>query len=333
MSDKKAADTLKYVDIDKLKPSQFNSYPTDDYADLKASIEAIGLLTPITVISDDDDSYQIISGERRYRAVCDIHADDETKFARVPVYVIGKNDMDSIRQQINIEVSNLETRSDSDYNVHDHRFRLLELIRDISNSPEEEDKMVADVFQNSMHVSPRYKNMYRSIFNSGNENLVRIAADPKNHARIADVSKATHLDREKQDEMVRRVDAGENAKDVYDDLSGKKKEKEKNEEAESTESKKTSYEEDAYEPDDSYDDLDSAMDAFNELADELGIGDNSEDDSDDELPSPSKQKKGKTLPSAAAVAEWMNNVMQKSYGELSSEELNVYRLAKKWTKE
>lgn len=225
---------LSYVGINELRPSRYNMFATDQYKDLKESIRAVGLLTPLTVIGTPG-AYDILSGERRFRAISDLHKEDASLFEKVPVYIIGKEDMNTTKQKVIIEVANLETRGEADYNVHDHRFRLMRLIREMASSPEEEDKMVADVFKNNMKLSSRYKNMYKNVFDNGIEELVSIVTDSKTHVPLAEASNLAELSEEGQKEAVERVKNGEKAKDVYNDLAvaeGKKKPEPKPEETE-----------------------------------------------------------------------------------------------------
>lgn len=57
------------VSLDKLKEDQHNERKTfRNMEGLIASVKAVGLIEPITVTLDENDSYRIITGHRRYRA-------------------------------------------------------------------------------------------------------------------------------------------------------------------------------------------------------------------------------------------------------------------------
>lgn len=62
---------VQYIEYDKLKPNPVNTkyYKTDDIEVLADSILDKGLIQPLTVVSDGDGTYTIISGHRRYLAI------------------------------------------------------------------------------------------------------------------------------------------------------------------------------------------------------------------------------------------------------------------------
>ena len=67
----KGSSFISEVDIDKIKPNP--DQPRVDFDDesmeeLAASIGKVGVIQPITLRELEDGSYQIIAGERRYRA-------------------------------------------------------------------------------------------------------------------------------------------------------------------------------------------------------------------------------------------------------------------------
>lgn len=82
----------------------FNSRINFDIEPLKESIRENGVLSPLTVIketnSDGTESYRLVDGERRYRAVCSL-LDEGMDIARIPAIFISKmSDADLLTQQI-----------------------------------------------------------------------------------------------------------------------------------------------------------------------------------------------------------------------------------------
>lgn len=78
---------VQYIEYDKLKPNPVNTkyYKTDDIEVLADSILDKGLIQPLTVVSDGDGTYTIISGHRRYLAIKFINDNDlSDKFKSVP---------------------------------------------------------------------------------------------------------------------------------------------------------------------------------------------------------------------------------------------------------
>jgi ParB family chromosome partitioning protein len=63
--------SINEVELDKIMPNPDQPrrvFDEEALAELASSIEKIGVIQPITLRQMDDDSYQIIAGERRYRA-------------------------------------------------------------------------------------------------------------------------------------------------------------------------------------------------------------------------------------------------------------------------
>ncbi|MDR0414078.1 MAG: ParB/RepB/Spo0J family partition protein [Prevotellaceae bacterium] len=81
--------------------SKFDEETLEELAD---SIKALGVIQPITVRATSDDKYQIISGERRYRASRMLGLED------IPAYVREANDSDSLLMALieNIQRTDLD---------------------------------------------------------------------------------------------------------------------------------------------------------------------------------------------------------------------------------
>lgn len=63
--------TITEIDIDLIKPNPNQprtNFDQEALEELSASIKANGIIVPITLKKNDDNTYQIIAGERRYRA-------------------------------------------------------------------------------------------------------------------------------------------------------------------------------------------------------------------------------------------------------------------------
>ena len=100
------ADVIR-IPVNLIEPNPFQprlSFDMEELEGLAASIRALGLITPITVRRRSDGRYQIISGERRYRA-CQMAGMTE-----VPAYVRDADDQGMLEMAIveNIQRSNLD---------------------------------------------------------------------------------------------------------------------------------------------------------------------------------------------------------------------------------
>ncbi len=100
------ADVLR-IPVNMIEPNPFQprmSFDQDSLQELAASIRTFGLIQPITVRKKSADRYQIISGERRFKA-CRIAGMD-----MVPAYIRDANDQGMLEMAIveNIQRENLD---------------------------------------------------------------------------------------------------------------------------------------------------------------------------------------------------------------------------------
>ena len=100
------ADILR-IPVDLIEPNPFQprmSFDQDALEELAESIKTLGLIQPITVRRKEDGRYQIISGERRFRA-CRLSGMD-----MIPAYIRDTNDQGMLEMAIveNIQRENLD---------------------------------------------------------------------------------------------------------------------------------------------------------------------------------------------------------------------------------
>lgn len=100
------ADVLR-IPVNMIEPNPFQprmSFDQDSLQELAASIRTFGLIQPITVRKKSADRYQIISGERRFKA-CQLAGMD-----MVPAYIRDTNDQGMLEMAIveNIQRENLD---------------------------------------------------------------------------------------------------------------------------------------------------------------------------------------------------------------------------------
>ncbi len=101
-----SADILR-IPVDMIEPNPFQprmSFDQDALQELAESISSLGLIQPITVRRKADGRYQIISGERRFRA-CRLAGMD-----MIPAYIRDTNDQGMLEMAIveNIQRENLD---------------------------------------------------------------------------------------------------------------------------------------------------------------------------------------------------------------------------------
>lgn len=106
VSQRPGADVFR-VPVGQIEPNPYQprqSFKQEELEGLAASIKTLGLITPITVRRIAANRYQIISGERRFRA-CQMAG-----FTEVPAYVREANDQGMLEMAIveNIQRENLD---------------------------------------------------------------------------------------------------------------------------------------------------------------------------------------------------------------------------------
>lgn len=83
-----------FLKLDVIEPNPDQPRKTLDRRQLDeliSSIQAVGLLHPIVVREVDGEQYQIIAGERRYRAFLEL-AEDDPRFSTIPATIIEADD-------------------------------------------------------------------------------------------------------------------------------------------------------------------------------------------------------------------------------------------------
>ena len=164
---------LEQIDISQLMPSSLNTYDTSDIADLRGNIEACGLITPLTVIGPfDDGMYQIMSGERRFKALTQLIADGYEHFKIVPCYVCGASNMPDVERQLLIEAANLESREYTEEERNKHRIRVIRIIKAMAATNNEKHQWVLKKAEAYMSCSERYRKMYLRIIEENDESMI-----------------------------------------------------------------------------------------------------------------------------------------------------------------
>lgn len=127
-SDTQGSSSINEVELDKIMPNPDQPRRTFDEEALKelsSSIKSIGLVQPITLRKKDDDSYEIIAGERRYRA---------SKMAglkTIPAYIKTVDDDETM------EMALIENIQREDLNSIEIALAYQKLIDDLSLTQEQ----------------------------------------------------------------------------------------------------------------------------------------------------------------------------------------------------
>lgn len=141
--------TINEIELDKIiaNPNQpRREFDTDSLRELADSIREIGIIQPITLRKMDDDTYQLIAGERRWRAsrMAGLHtipayirtADDENVMEMALIENIQREDLNSVEialayqhlmEQYNLTQEKLSERIGKNRTTITNYLRLLRL--------------------------------------------------------------------------------------------------------------------------------------------------------------------------------------------------------------
>ncbi|MCF8240241.1 MAG: ParB/RepB/Spo0J family partition protein [Melioribacteraceae bacterium] len=132
--DGKSIDILVKISTENIKPNPYQPRTNFDQGaldELKKSILENGLIQPITVRRAKDDSYELISGERRLRACREIG------FKEIPAYIVQVDSAESM-----LALSLIENIQREELNAIEIAFAYKRLMEECSLSQEEIAKRV-----------------------------------------------------------------------------------------------------------------------------------------------------------------------------------------------
>jgi len=153
---------IDFIPLDNLIPSAMNKYSVADVAELKASIELIGLMQNLTVRRIEDmNLYEIISGHRRFKALQELHAGDYT----VPCNVVKT--ADDVEAELRLILANSTSRDLTDYERTYQAGRLKELLAEYEKNGLKITGRKREIVAELLNVSPAQVGRMESI----NKNL------------------------------------------------------------------------------------------------------------------------------------------------------------------
>ncbi len=152
----------KDIPIELLKPSAKNVYGIRDMEELAASIESMGLMHNLLVKPlDAEGRYEIISGERRYRACMMLHEADPARFATVPCKVT-EAEGDALGE-LRLIYANATARELTDYEKTYQAGRIKELFRQLRAEGYSFQGRMRDIVAEMLSVSPTQMARMESI--------------------------------------------------------------------------------------------------------------------------------------------------------------------------
>ena len=166
---------VEYIDIKNIKRNEKNFYEIVEIDELAEDIKINGLNHNLVVRKLEDNTYELISGERRYTALTKLVQEGNSIFALVPCKVIEANDIDT---EIILIQANAQTRELSESEKLEQVKRLAELYKTKKANGEEigriRDNIAKDLNLSAVQVG-RYERInnglipeLKSILEEGN---------------------------------------------------------------------------------------------------------------------------------------------------------------------
>ena len=206
---KKGADgfafKIEMLELGAIYPSEANAYSVDDVAELKASIELVGLQQNLLVRETDPGRYELVSGHRRLIALKELFSEGKTGFGRVPCKVIKT--ASDIEAELQLIFANSTSRRLSDYELIYQARRLKEILTELKESGFSYTGKKREIIAEFLKVSPSQVSKYESI----NKNLSQELTEELKNGEI-NVTTAYELSKlpgEKQDEALAKHKSGE----------------------------------------------------------------------------------------------------------------------------
>ena len=126
---------IDFISVHNLEPSSDNFYSMEDVADLKDSIELLGVQQNLTVVPlPGIDKYKIIAGHRRRLASLQLAEEGKKQFEIVPCRI--ETNLDDIKEQILLIYTNSTTRKLSNWEQIEQLVRLKNLLKEYKKTHE-----------------------------------------------------------------------------------------------------------------------------------------------------------------------------------------------------
>lgn len=120
------------IPLDQIVPNQRNEYGIRDIEELAESIEEVGLLHNLVVRERAGGKYELISGERRFRALKLLHSNGYKEWETVPCKI--ESEAGDAMAELQLLIANIQTRDLTDYEKVYQAQRAKELLLDMKKS-------------------------------------------------------------------------------------------------------------------------------------------------------------------------------------------------------
>lgn len=147
------ATAISFIPRERLLQNEKNFYDTSSIDELADSIALNGLIEPIIVrpVRDGSGDYRIISGHRRFLAICELAKNEPERWARVPA-IIREPASDVLEELLLIE-ANRATRVMSSADTMRQAERYRELLAELKRQGVEIPGRLRDAVAEAMQIS------------------------------------------------------------------------------------------------------------------------------------------------------------------------------------
>lgn len=149
------------IPLDTLVPSSANLYGIREVEELAASIESMGLLHNLVVRELDGGRYEIISGERRYRACKLLYEGGNADYAALPCKVEGASS--EAIAELKLIFANATARELTDFEKVEQAARMKELFRRLRAEGYEVKGRLREIVAGVLDVSPAQVGRLESV--------------------------------------------------------------------------------------------------------------------------------------------------------------------------
>lgn len=196
---------VEYIDIDNIKRNEKNFYEIVDIEELAEDIKLNGLNHNLVVRKLDNGQFELISGERRYTALCKLVKEGNKTFALVPCKVIEVNDTDA---EIILIQANAQTRELTEIEKLKQVQRLKELYKIKKANGEKITGKVREIIANDLKLSPTQVGRYEKINSSLIPELKTVLE--KGNLTIANASEFANLSEDNQKVILELINSNIN---------------------------------------------------------------------------------------------------------------------------
>lgn len=151
---------VRDIPIDKIKPSPKNEYLKTNIEELAASIEQLGLMHNLVVRELPGGAYEIISGERRYRACRLLYESGNADYATIPCKVDASV---ALIDELKLFHANATARVLTDYEKTVQAERIRAILRELKDSGYPLKGRIREIVAGMLDVSPAQVGRMESI--------------------------------------------------------------------------------------------------------------------------------------------------------------------------